>query len=224
MRVLYHWSFDPASRCARIALSEAGLKFSMEEILPWAPDPDFLRQCIESLPPALIVNDPAGKHMLAGAYAICEFAADLAKTPLLPSTALERAEARRVFDWFCGRFAVDVNGPILSERIERVIQKAGHPDTDVLRGGRGKLAFHLKYLSWLLTKRDWLAGNAFTIADIAGAAFLSVHDYIGEIQWDEWQELKLWYERVKSRPSMRPLLSDRIAGMKPAHHYALLDF
>ncbi|MGI9386428.1 MAG: glutathione S-transferase family protein, partial [Methyloligellaceae bacterium] len=33
-----------------------------------------------------------------------------------------------------------------------------------------------------------------------------------------------WYARIKSRPSFRQLLSDRVAGIAPVAHYAVLDF
>jgi glutathione S-transferase len=33
-----------------------------------------------------------------------------------------------------------------------------------------------------------------------------------------------WYMRIKSRPSFRLLLLDRVPGQPPALHYAELDF
>ncbi|MDA0785746.1 MAG: glutathione S-transferase family protein, partial [Proteobacteria bacterium] len=35
---------------------------------------------------------------------------------------------------------------------------------------------------------------------------------------------KSWYARVKSRPSMRPILADHIPGIPPPKHYANPDF
>ena len=42
--------------------------------------------------------------------------------------------------------------------------------------------------------------------------------------WAEFPATKDWYTRVKSRPSFRPLLLDRVAGFTPAGAYADLDF
>ena len=61
-------------------------------------------------------------------------------------------------------------------------------------------------------------------ADLAAAAHLSVLDYFGEIAWRSFPHLKTWYVRLKSRPSFRPLLADRLPGMAPVEHYADLDF
>ena len=49
-------------------------------------------------------------------------------------------------------------------------------------------------------------------------------DYFGEIAWRIYPALKTWYMRLKSRPSFRPLLADRLPGMAPVEHYADLDF
>jgi glutathione S-transferase len=53
---------------------------------------------------------------------------------------------------------------------------------------------------------------------------LSALDYYGEIPWAEYPQLTDWYTRIKSRPSFRPLLSDKIPGQPPVPHYAELDF
>jgi glutathione S-transferase len=44
------------------------------------------------------------------------------------------------------------------------------------------------------------------------------------VPWGDHILAKDWYMRVKSRPSVRPLLADRIAGLSPIKHYADLDF
>ncbi|MNS49702.1 hypothetical protein D3C72_823180 [compost metagenome] len=61
-------------------------------------------------------------------------------------------------------------------------------------------------------------------ADLAAAAGVSVLDYLGEINWLEAPIAKEWYQRLKSRPSFRPFLSERIPRLAPSSHYADLDF
>jgi glutathione S-transferase len=89
----------------------------------------------------------------------------------------------------------------------------------------------MNYTEWLLKQRNWLAGESFTMADFAAAAQFSVLDYIGEVPWDKadngtliFEETKNWYARVKSRPSFRALLTDRIPNIMPVTHYGDLDF
>ena len=49
-------------------------------------------------------------------------------------------------------------------------------------------------------------------------------DYLGDVPWDDHGEARAWYQRLKSRPSFRPLLDDLIPGLPPPRHYADLDF
>ncbi|RUU27100.1 glutathione binding-like protein, partial [Mesorhizobium sp. M6A.T.Ce.TU.016.01.1.1] len=93
-----------------------------------------------------------------------------------------------------------------------------------IRAARANIRQHMKYTNWLAGTRQWLAGNKVTYADLAAAAALSVLDYLGEIDWREHAAAREWYARVKSRPSFRPLLSDRVRGLSPVSHYADLDF
>jgi len=93
-----------------------------------------------------------------------------------------------------------------------------------MREGREHLHFHLSYFTWVLEQRDWLAGNSFSLADIAGAANISCLDFLGEIKWRDWSGLKRWYQTVKSRPSVQSLLQDRVAGLRAPLHYTDSDF
>jgi len=225
MRKLFHYPLDPASRQARIALAEKKLKVKLEPIDPWNPDPAFMDITPEGLPPTLIDIIPGGTATISGARAICEYANDgSTRHALLPEDRVERAEARRIAAWFDTKFAAEVNAYILHEKIEKSLTGSGAADPQTLREGRDHLQFHLSYFSWLLEQRDWLAGKSFSLADIAGAANISCLDFLGEIKWRDWPELKRWYQTVKSRPSVQALLQDRVAGLRPPRYYTDLDF
>jgi glutathione S-transferase len=49
-------------------------------------------------------------------------------------------------------------------------------------------------------------------------------DYVGDVPWNKYELAKEWYVRIKSRPSFRAILSDRLPGLAPAAHYIDLDF
>ena len=90
--------------------------------------------------------------------------------------------------------------------------------------GHENLRYHLAYIGHLAETRSWLAGEAISFADLAAAAHLSTLDYLGEVPWEEHEAAKSWYALLKSRPSFRPLLLDRVAGFTPSGTYADLDF
>jgi glutathione S-transferase len=122
----------------------------------------------------------------------------------------------------------DVTRPLVRERIFKLQmtpdQGGGAPDSKVLRTSRANIRQHMKYLSWLAGSRTWLAGDRISYADLAAAATVSVLDYLGEIDWSDAPSAKEWYQRLKSRPSFRPLLAERVRGVTPVPHYADLDF
>jgi glutathione S-transferase len=229
MRTLYHFALHPASRQARIALGEKKLKISESPINPWQVDKGdwatFVDLTPEGVPPTLVDMTPKGQVVITGARAICEYANDgSTRHPLLADDITERAEARRIADWFDHKFAQEVDTLILHEKVEKSLASGGTPDPAVLREGREVLAQHLGYLCWMLERRDWLAGRYFSLGDVAAAAHISCLDFLGEISWRDWPTLKDWYQKVKSRPSMRPILNDRLAGFRAPRHYTDLDF
>jgi glutathione S-transferase len=79
---------------------------------------------------------------------------------------------------------------------------------------------HLDYIDYLIGRRTWLAGATLSLADLAAAAQLSVADYLGGIDWSRHEETHTWFSVMKSRPSFRPLLSERMEGVRPPPHYA----
>ena len=95
---------------------------------------------------------------------------------------------------------------------------------EIVREGRKALGAALVNLGTLAEERGFLAGRDASLADFALASHLSALDYFGEVPWTDYNAIAEWYMRMKSRPSFRPLLSDRLPGQPPVPHYAELDF
>ena len=87
---------------------------------------------------------------------------------------------------------------------------AGDPHGPSLRAGHANIHYHLDYIGFLTEKRQWLAGDHFSLADIAAAAQLSCLDYIGDVPWEEHASAAQWYEKTMQRPSFQPILEERI--------------
>jgi glutathione S-transferase len=143
---------------------------------------------------------------------------------LLGRRPAERAETRRLLQWFDRKFDFEVGGFLLHEKMEKRLLKLGAPDLANMRLGREALRAHLTYVERVLQGRDWLAGARLSLADFAGAAHLSVIDYFGDVPWRDFPGVKTWYMKLKCRPCFRPLLLDRWPGLTPAGHYDDLDF
>ncbi|MEL6363221.1 MAG: glutathione S-transferase family protein [Pseudomonadota bacterium] len=226
MRVLLHAPFDPGSRAVRLALREKQLDFNLVEQVRPEDDGDFLRINPAGSLPVLLEQSLTGEEAaLTPARAAAEYLDEAyGGTALLPGTSLRRAETRRLCAWFEEKFRAEVSGPIMVERIEKRLRRLGPPDYAVVRPAVEAAAWHLDYVNHLVETRNWIAGETLTLADLFAAAHLSVLDYFGVVRWPDAPFAKDWYQRVKSRPSFRPLLEDRLAGTQPHRTYADLDF
>ncbi|GBD41044.1 Stringent starvation protein A [bacterium HR39] len=218
---LYHVPLCPFCRKVRVALREKGLPFELAEVEPWRAGEEFRRLNPLGLVPVL---DHDGL-VVCDSNAICEYLDELApETTLYGRTLAQRAETRRLVFWFDVEFRREVTDRLWGGKLLARMKRSGHPDSEAMRGGARALRDHLAYLSELYEARRWLAGDDFSMADITAAAHLSVLDYLGDVPWDSFPAAREWYARVKSRPSFRPLLADRVVGIRPPAWYDDLDF
>lgn len=218
---LHHYPLDPFSRKIRLGFAEKGLACELVDVDPWERPEAFL----ELNPAAEVpVLEDDGK-IVADSNAILEYAEEVhTGRSLLGRTPLERAEIRRLIAWFDVKFVREVTDLVWREKLLKRVKRTTVPSSEAVRAGLVNIHGHLDYISYLFERRNWLAGENLTWADLAAAAQLSVIDYLGDVPWDRHPGAKDWYARIKSRPSFRPLLRDRVVGLKPAEHYDDLDF
>ena len=222
MRTLYHLPLSPFCRKIRLALAEKRIPFDMRVERVWERREEFLAMNPACTVP--VMQDSNGL-VLADSWAIGEYLDEAyPDIPLLGRTLAERAEVRRLVGWFDQKFFHEVTRNLLHEKQMKRDLGRGNPDAAAIRAGYANLKPHMDYLGWLAETRAWLAGSSFSMADLAAAAQLSALDYIGDVDWALNDAAKEWYARIKSRPSFRPLLADRISGLAPPLHYDDLDF
>ena len=222
MRTLYHLWLCPFARKVRIALNEKRLEFELQSENVWQRRDAFIALNPTGQVPVLVDEDGT---VVADSTAICEYLEETTKEPsLLGEGAVFRAEARRVCQWFDLKFQHEVTVNLVDEKIYKRLLGLGQPSSAAIRAGFANLNTHLAYICYLVERRNWLAGDDFSIADIAASAQISCVDYLGDVQWEDYPAVKEWYARVKSRPSVQPLLADYIPGIAPPKHYGNLDF
>jgi glutathione S-transferase len=221
MRTLYHLWLSPYARKVRIALKEKGLEFELALERVWERRPEFLAMNPAGTVPVLVEDDGS---VVADSGVICEYLDEVYEEPaLLGATTAERNEIRRLVAWFDQKFAHEVTDNLYREKVMKRFL-GGEPSSQAIRAGHANIRYHLDYIAWLAERRRFLAGEHFSLADIAAAAHLSSLDYLGDVPWAQHAGAKDWYARLKSRPSFRPLLADQIPGSPPPPHYADLDF
>lgn len=222
MRTLYHLWLSAPSRQVRIALAEKGLEFELKVERVWDRRQDFLALNPAGTVPVLVEDEGV---VVVGRYAIVEYLEEMHPSrSLLGKAPLDRAEVRRLLAWFDDKFSHEVTDNLVEEKVMKRFMGMGQPNSAAIRAGYANVHYHLEYVGYLAERRKYLAGDHFSLADIAAAAHLSCLDYIGDVPWEEHPRAKDWYVRIKSRPSFRPLLQDHIPGAPPPKHYADLDF
>ena len=219
-----------SSRYIRLLLAEYSQPIGLLEEKPWERRTEFLKINPAGTLPVLMVDEG---QFICGGIVIGEYldetsGAMMRDKRLLSEKSMERAETRRLVEWFLNKFDAEVTRYIVQERVFKQLMSkeegGGAPDSNVIRVARANLKNHMKYLSAISSTRDWLAGRSLSAADMAATAAISVLDYLGEIQWEDEPAAKDWFARMKSRPSYRPLLADKVLGLPPASHYIDLDF
>lgn len=230
MPLLYHHPLSAASRYIRLQLGEYGLEVELREVEPLARDEALLAlNPAGGLPVFVDDNDAA----ISPGTAIAEYLVETkgvrrGEDSLMPETAVERAETRRLVSWFADKMSREVTEPLVNELLLKRVAGpgvgGGSPDSVAIRAGRSNIRTHLRYISYLTERRDWLSGRRMSLADLAAAAEISCVDYLGEVPWEDNGPAKQWYARIKSRMSFRPILADRVKGVPPSRHYAILDF
>ena len=222
MPVLFHLPLSPFCRKVRLVAAEKSIGVELQVEEPWRRNEEFIALNPACVVPVWVEDDGA---VLAESSAICEYLDEADPSAgLLGDTPGDRAETRRLAAWFDIKFYREVTDYLYGERVLKRIRRTGEPNSAAIRAGRQNITYHLDYIAWLTERRNWLAGGRLSLADLAAAAQLSTLDYLGEVPWDHAEGAKVWYQRVKSRPSFRTLLADSVPGFPPPAHYADLDF
>lgn len=216
---LYQFPLCPFSRKVRLLMAEKGIPYELVRENPW----DY-REEFQKLNPAVrtpVLRDESRGLTLVDSRAICEYLEETNdKNPMINGTAANRAEIRRLVALFDENFFADVTMPLLEERMKKRLVYRQSPDSRALREALRLAHDHLYYIDHLIDNRPWLAGSTMSLADLTAAAQLSVADYLGGIDWNGHDQARDWYAVFKSRPSFRPLLSERMDVIQPPTHYA----
>ena len=216
MLTLYHHSFSPSSRFIRLVLAEYQAAFEEVQVNPWERPRALLELNAAGTVPVLVENDgPA----ICGPGPIMEYLDEtrgyaVGDRRLMPDHPDARAETRRLVDWSLGKFDQESGRPSGAradlQTGDAALGRRRRTGFGCASGRAGRtFSHHLRYFGYLVASRRWLAGDRLSFADFALAAEFSCADYLGEVKWAEEENVKNWYARMKSRPGMRPLLSEK---------------
>ncbi len=223
MWTIFQFPLCPFSRKVRLLMGEKGIGYSLERESPWERRDEFLDINPAGATPVIVEQET--RATLIDSRAICEYFEETVESArMITGNAAARAEIRRLVAWFDENFYREVTYPLMHERMfKRLVHRAA-PDGSALRESMKAADNHLDYIDYLLDHRRWLGGSTLSLADLAAAAQISVADYLGGFNWSSHKQARDWYAGLKSRPSFRPLLSERMEVISPPAHYDKVDF
>jgi glutathione S-transferase len=117
---------------------------------------------------------------------------------LLPSEPAQRSEVERWMDWNLGALTAPMSA-LLVGYVRTAPEKRDHAALDQMRQQAGEL---WGIVEGRLAGRDYIAGSAFTLADI-GLGIWAQRWHSFPVERPVMPRLEAWYERVGERPGFR---------------------
>ena len=156
-RTLYHLPLSPFCRKVRIVLGEKHIPFDPVIEKTWIEREGFLALNHGGTVPVFVDEDDS---VIAESSAIAEYLEETyPQRPVLPGSAAERAEMRRIALWFDLKFDAEVTTLVLFEKIDRRLMKLGEPDMATIRAGLGTSKYHMRSLAWSSGRRNRRLGR-----------------------------------------------------------------
>jgi glutathione S-transferase len=200
-------SFGPNPRLVRMFIAEKGLSIPNVEI--------DLRGAENRQAPYLSKN-PAGQipafeldddSVLAETIAICEYLEELHPTPtLIGASSIERANTRmwtrrvelNITEHMCNGFRYAEGLEIFRNRVVCIPEAAN--------GIKAKAKAGRAWVNELIADRDYIAGDKFSLADIALYCCIDFCKDVGQPLDPEFKNISAWYARMNARPSAKASL------------------
>lgn len=204
MITLYTWT-TPNGRKVPIMLEELGLPYEVRPVNLGKEEqfsPDFLKVSPNNKIPAIVDPDAEGGPLtLFESGAILVYLAEKAASPLLPASGAARYKALEWTFWQVGGL-----GPMLGQLGFFAVRSKDKPPEAVERF-TAEAARLLGVMDRRLAEAEYLAGDAYSIADIACYAWtLGASTLLRQAApaiWGERPALERWLKAVGERPAVQ---------------------
>ncbi|RUR85829.1 glutathione binding-like protein [Chlorogloeopsis fritschii PCC 9212] len=195
---LYYWT-TPNGHKITMFLEEAELPYTIIPVNIGAGDqfkPEFLKISPNNRIPAILDKEPADGSEPISVFesgAILLYLAE--KTgKLIPSNTRERVEVLQWLFWQMGGL-----GPMAGQN-HHFSQYAPEKIPYAINRYVNETGRLYAVLNKRLSDREFVAGNNYSIADIAAYPWLVPHERQGQ-NLDDFPNLKRWFEAIKARPA-----------------------
>eukprot|EP00439_Symbiodinium_sp_Y106_P087850 s1_g386.t1 len=209
--IVYGANLSPFVRKARVFLAEKGLEYTLENVNIFPP-PDWFQE-ISPLKRIPVLKDEEADLFLADSSAICGYLEKKCPSPALyPTDAVDYGRAL----WFeeygdselAGHIGMGTFRPMV---VSRLMGKEADTET-ANKTLSEKLPSYFEYLNAEVGTREFLVGDAFSIADIAiSTQFVNLAHAGFEPDAETYPNLSGYLGRIHARPSFAACIAEETA-------------
>jgi len=208
--IVYGGSVSPFVRKVRVMLAEKGVPYTLEQVNPFMPPPEFLAISPLKRIPVLRDTDRPEPNTLPDSSIICDYLEHKYPTPALyPSDAFERAKALWYEEYADSVVASNIGTGLFFERVVKKMMRGQTDEAVCQKTLTEKLPPLFDHLEHEVGSKQFLAGGAFSIADIAVGTMFVNFEHAGEkLDSKRWPKLAAYIERIHARSSFKALLDE----------------
>jgi glutathione S-transferase len=214
--IVYGGSVSPFVRKVRVALAEKNVPYELEQVSPFNPPPEFLAISPLKRIPVLRDTDHAEPNTLPDSSIICDYLEHKHPTPALyPADPFERARALWFEEYADSVVAQNIGRGLFFERFVKRMMRA-QPDEEVCRKTLTEVLPPLfDHLEGEIGDKQFLAGGAFSIADISMGSMLVNFAHCGEtVDSAKYPKFAAYIARIHARPSFQALIDEETPMVK----------
>ncbi len=208
--ILYGGAVSPFVRKVRIVLIEKGVDYALEQVSPFNPPPEFLAISPLKRIPVLRDTDQAEPNTLPDSSIICDYIEHKHPAPALyPTDPFERAKALWYEEYADSGMAAAIGPGLFFERIVKRMMRSQTDEAACQKSLTEKIPPVFDHLEIEVAGKDYLAGGAFSIADISvGTQFVNFIHAGESVDPARWPKLAAYVARVHARPSFKALIEE----------------
>lgn len=208
--IVYGGSVSPFVRKVRVMLTEKGVDYTLEQVNPFMPPPEFLAISPLKRIPVLRDTDRPEPNTLPDSSIICDYIEHKYPKPALyPADPFERAKALWYEEYADSVMATNIGGGLFFERVVKKMMRGQTDEAVCQMTLTEKLPPLFDHLELEVGSKEFLAGGAFSIADISIGTMFVNFEHAGEkLDAKRWPKLAAYVEKMHARPSFKAMLDE----------------
>lgn len=196
-------------RKTRAALAEKGIEYKLVPVNPFAPTPEFL--ALSPLGKVPVLRDDT--VTVPDSSCIIAYLERRVPEPSLYPAELAQFGRALFYEEYADTRVYETLAPVFVQRVLVPRLMSGTPDEKKIQSCLERAPAVFDYLEGEIGDRQWLAGDRFSVADLAVASPFINWGYAGErLDAARWPRLVAYLERVHGRPSLRSLIEEEQAS------------